>query len=120
MQSYNCVVKLPKEEFESIVYQKLNSLPKEIREKLENIEVFVEPDPPAPAILGFYHGVPFPHRKTPAYSFVLPDKIILYQNPIERMCRNRDALEKKVEEVLLHEIGHYLGLGEAELRKLKI
>lgn len=114
------LVHLTKKEFEDIVYQKLTSLPKEIRRRLENIEIFVESEPSIPSILGLYQGIPFPRRKTPAYSLVLPDKIILYQHSIEKICQNKESLEKKIEEVLLHEIGHYLGLNERQLRKLNI
>jgi len=109
---------ISKEKFEEIVYKKLNSLPEEIKKKLENIEFFVEEEAPNYSILGLYHGIPFPRRKNPGYSLVLPDRIILYKKNIEKGCSNEDEIEKKIEKVLLHEIGHYLGLNEYQLRKM--
>jgi predicted Zn-dependent protease with MMP-like domain len=50
----------------------------------------------------------------------MPDKIVLFKNSIERGCRTRHELEKRIETVLLHEIGHYLGLNEYDLRKLNL
>ena len=111
---------ISKEEFEKIVYQKLESLPKFFLEKLENIEIFVEEKPFSQNVLGLYQGVPFPHRKNPGYSFVMPDKIILYKKIIERGCRNKKDIEEKIETVLFHELGHYLGLNEYQLRKMNL
>jgi len=113
-------MKLTKEEFEKIVYQKLGNLPKFFLKKLENIEIFVEEKPFSQNVLGLYHGIPFPRRKNPGYSFVMPDKIILYKNTIERGCKNKKDIEKKIETVLFHEIGHYLGLNEYQLRKMNL
>ena len=113
-------MKLTKKEFEEIVYQKFNKLPKRILKKLENIEIFVEDKPPSSNILGIYHGVPFPYRKSSGYSLIMPDKIILFKNPIEQQCINKKKIEEKIEKVLFHEVGHYLGLGEKSLRKLKL
>ncbi len=111
-------MEISKKEFEEIVCEKLQKLPKQIQEKLENIEFFVEESSPSYTILGFYHGVPFPKRKTPAYSFVLPDRIVLYKKNIEMGCKTKEEITKKIEEVLLHEIGHYLGLNEYQLKKI--
>lgn len=111
-------MKISKEKFEEIVSKKLLKLPDEIKKKLENIEFFVEEKEFSPNVLGFYHGVPFPKRKNPGYSLVLPDKIVLFKKNIERRCRTETELEERIEKVLLHEIGHYLGLNEYQLRKM--
>jgi len=113
-------MKISKEKFEKIVERELLGLPKEIRDRLENIEFFVEENPESPNILGFYHGIPYPCRKNPGYTLVMPDKIILFKSTIERDCRTERELEEKIRKVLLHEIGHYLGLSERELRKLSL
>lgn len=107
-----------RDEFENIVYQKFEALPTELRERLENVALMVENAPRRSRLLGLYHGVPFPRRKTGGYSLVLPDRIILYQEPIEDNCRTMEELENRIEQVLHHEIGHYLGLGENQLRFL--
>ncbi|HOM27419.1 MAG TPA: metallopeptidase family protein [bacterium] len=112
-------MKISKEKFEEIVYQKFMKIPKEIRDKIENVAIIIE-DSPQPNFFGLYHGVPFPKRKTPAYSLVLPDRIIIYKESIEKYCRTEEEIEKMIEKVLLHEIGHYLGLDENSLKKLDL
>lgn len=109
---------ISKEELEEIVYQKLENLPEPFREKLENIEFFVE-EGDKKNLLGLYHGVPFSERKSSAYNLILPDKIIIFKGPLESICRTREEIEEKVEEILLHEIGHYFGFDEEQLRKLQ-
>lgn len=110
-------MKISKEKFEEIVYQKFLKIPKRIRERIENLEIIIE-EKPSIKFLGLYHGVPFPKRKTSSYSLILPDRIILFKRDIENNCDTEGEIEKMIEKVLFHEIGHYLGLNEKELRKL--
>ncbi|HOL21558.1 MAG TPA: metallopeptidase family protein [bacterium] len=110
---------MTKEEFERIVAKKIDILPDVIKQRLENVEFFVE-EASNPSLLGLYQGIPFPKRRNPGYSLVMPDKIILFKENIERGCRTREELEKRIERVLFHEIGHYLGLDEKDLRKLNL
>jgi len=110
---------ITKEEFEEIVAEKRESLPDVIKSRIDNVEFFVE-EGTSPNLLGLYHGIPYPKRKNPGYSLVMPDKITLFKKPIERGCRTRKELEKRIETVLFHEIGHYLGLDEDDLSKLNL
>ncbi|MCM8803808.1 MAG: metallopeptidase family protein [Candidatus Omnitrophica bacterium] len=110
-------MKISKEKFEEIVYQKFMKIPEKIREKIENLEIIVEGTPNL-NLLGLYHGIPFQKRKSPLYSLVLPDRIVIFKESIEKNCKTEEELENLIEKVLLHEIGHYLGLNEKELRKL--
>ncbi len=114
--------------FEQIVAIALESLPDFFRERLENIEVTVENWPDSytlqlakvrhPAeLLGFYHGVPLAQRSL-GYNLVLPDKITLYQQPIEMRCRTREELCAMVSHVLKHEIAHHFGLDDQQLREI--
>ncbi|MCM8762156.1 MAG: metallopeptidase family protein [Candidatus Omnitrophica bacterium] len=112
-------MKITKTEFEEIMAEKFDKLPDIIKTRLENVEFFVE-ESDAPYLLGLYHGIPFPKRKNPGYSLVMPDKIILFKGSIEKGCRTREELEEKIEKVLFHEIGHYLGLDEDQLKKLNL
>ena len=68
-------------------------------------------------LLGFYHGVPQTHR-THNYGLVLPDKISLYQRPIELRCRTLAQARVLVGQVLRHEIAHHFGLDDARLREI--
>ncbi|HOK79696.1 MAG TPA: metallopeptidase family protein [bacterium] len=108
-------MEIEKKELEEIVYQKLKKLPEFFQRKLENVEFFVE-DGHSTKFLGLYHGVPFGKRTN--YNLVMPDKIIIYRRAFESACKNKKELEKKVEEVLLHEIGHYFGFDEQQLKNL--
>ncbi|MCS7181440.1 MAG: metallopeptidase family protein [bacterium] len=112
-------MKLSKEKFEEIVYRKFMEIPEKIRKKIENLEIIIESSSHS-NILGLYHGVPFPKRKTTAYSLILPDRIIIFKENIEKHCKTNEELEEMVEKVLLHEIGHYLGLDEKTLKELDI
>ena len=116
------------EQFEDLVVSALNDLPEEFRRKLDNIDVVVEDEPSEDVLnqagvkypntlLGLYHGVPL-NKRGRRYANVLPDKITLFQKPIESLCRNEEELKEKVREVVIHEIGHYFCLSEDELREI--
>ena len=113
-------------EFEELVADALDDLPEEFLQKLDNIDIVVEDEPseddlerlgirPPNTLLGLYHGVPR-NRRGRGYASVLPDKITIYKKPIESLCRNDEELKEKVREVVIHEIGHYFGLSEREIR----
>jgi len=120
---------MKKEEFEKLVEEALARIPRKFRKYLDNIAVIVEKQPsreiyertgstPLSTILGHYHGVPFKHRG-PFYGNIPPDVIVIYQKPIEAICSTEEEIKKKVQEVVFHEVGHYFGLKEDELRKIE-
>jgi len=116
--------------FHQLILRALQDLPAEFRRKMENVEILVEDWPPRErrrvrggrrgggSLLGLYHGYPLKERGT-WYGNVLPDQITIYQGPIEQICRNEKEMEEQVREVVLHEIGHYFGLEEEELRAIE-
>ena len=122
-------MKLSRREFEEVVVLALKRLPKFFRKKMKNVDVVVEDRASRELLsemglrspfelLGLYQGVPLDRRGF-YYGNVLPDKITLFQIPIESMCQIREELEDKVREVVIHEVGHYFGLSDEKLRELE-
>ena len=120
---------LSRDEFEILVSKALEELPKKFRDRLENIVVVVEDDPPRDILhqlglkspqrlLGLYQGVPLKHRGI-RYGNVLPDQIVIYQRPIEALARTRRELLQQIRRTVMHEIGHYFGLAETDLREIE-
>lgn len=114
---------LTKEEFEQLVETALRRLPRVFREKIaqENIVVLVEDEPKREIrnktkglILGLFHGVPRTLKSVEGFYY--PDRIILYQKNIEAVCSTEQEIEHEVIQVVKHEVGHYFGLDENELK----
>jgi predicted Zn-dependent protease with MMP-like domain len=122
-------MKLTREEFEEAVVSALKKLPKFVKEKMENVDVAVEDRAPqdllsemglhSPSeLLGLYQGVPLDRRGF-YYGNVLPDKITLFQIPIESICKTKEEIKEKIREVVIHEVGHYFGLDDERLWELE-
>jgi predicted Zn-dependent protease with MMP-like domain len=120
---------MERDKFEALVVRAIDNLPPEFQRKLENVDILVE-DWPTPAqlrkikqsyptqLLGLYQGVP-QTRRGQGYGLVLPDKVSIFQKPIEAQCRSSDEIEAKIEEVVRHEIAHHFGLDDKTLRKIE-
>jgi predicted Zn-dependent protease with MMP-like domain len=119
---------MDRHEFEQLVAEALDGLPEDIQRMLENVEVTVAnlPSPadlssaglqPGQLLFGLYQGVPRTHR-TSHYGLVLPDKITIYQQPIERVYRTPEAIRTQVRKTVLHELAHHMGISEGRLREL--
>lgn len=109
---------MTKEQFEEIVRDSLKQLPKILRDKLINVELVIEDSPiPQESLLGLYQGVPLKKRGV-WYGNVLPDKITLFKVNIENFGKTEQDIKKIIYDVLLHEIGHYFGFDEEELRTM--
>ena len=120
---------MEREQFERLVEEALAGLPQKFKKYIENVVVIVEDYPSgetrrkvgasrSSSILGLYHGVPFKHRG-PYYGNIPPDVIVIYQKPIEDICETEEELKEKVQDVVLHEVGHYFGMSDAELHRLE-
>lgn len=120
---------MDKKRFEQLVDAALESLPQAFKQRLENITVIVEDKPsqdvlrrmgipPGHVIFGLYHGVPYT-RRGPFYGNIPPDVIVIYQEPIVRFSTTEEDIKQKVQDVVLHEVGHYFGLDEKDLRKIE-
>ncbi len=118
---------MEKEKFESIILNTLENLPDRFKQKIKNLSIVIEDERISPIpenkkgagtgyTLGLYQGVPYVHK--PGTISMLPDKITIYKKSLEKISRNDKELEKNIRRVLLHELGHYFGLGEEKLKKL--
>ncbi|MEX0774787.1 MAG: metallopeptidase family protein [Phycisphaeraceae bacterium] len=128
--------------FDELFDSVLAELPEHIHALLEEVPVVVE-DYPSPALMhelgldarrsdlcGLHSGIALTHRSV-EHSGVLPDRIMLFREPIIRLAGRRRArgrwgkgsvdsgeLERQIRITLLHEIGHHFGLDEDDLREL--
>jgi predicted Zn-dependent protease with MMP-like domain len=112
-------LELTEDEFEKIVIAELDELPDEMVEGLENL-VFVTEARPADGsldLLGLYEGVALTERDS--YGFgELPDRIVLYREPLLAVAEDLDELRDEIHITLVHEIAHYYGIDDDELHRL--
>jgi predicted Zn-dependent protease with MMP-like domain len=106
-------------EFDDLVSEALDSLPDDISSLMSNVAVVVEDEPPPGLpLLGLYTGVPLT-RRTSWYGAVPPDKITIYQGPLERhFGHDPDVLRNQVRRVVVHEVAHHFGISDERLREL--
>jgi predicted Zn-dependent protease with MMP-like domain len=112
---------MDRKRFEKLVEQSIENLPEVFRRKLTNVAIIVEDLPPKEAeagmlLLGLFHGVPRTEKSV--FFSTPPDEIFLYQQNIEAVCSSDEEIRWQVRSTLLHELGHYFGLNEDELRNL--
>jgi predicted Zn-dependent protease with MMP-like domain len=103
-------------EFDQVVERALARIPRRFRRRLQNVALVVEPEPPRPGLLGLYRGRPMTRRSV-FESFAMPDQITIYQGPHERMAHSREQLEQMVADTVWHEIAHYFGMDEGQVRR---
>jgi predicted Zn-dependent protease with MMP-like domain len=101
------------------VQDALDSLPSELQERMSNVEIVVEDEPPpGQPLLGLYQGVPLTRRGS-QYGGVLPDKITIYSGPLIRLYgQDPERLRTEVIRVLLHEIAHHFGISDERLLEI--
>jgi predicted Zn-dependent protease with MMP-like domain len=120
---------IDRERFQEMVVRAVNELPEEFLSQLHNLDIIVEDRPNISQrrmagtgsgynLLGLYEGVP-QTRRGRGYGMVLPDKITIFQGPIEAQCRSEDEVEAEVRRVVRHEIAHHFGISDARLRELE-
>jgi predicted Zn-dependent protease with MMP-like domain len=120
---------MTREHFQRLVVEAVALIPRRFRREMKNLALVVE-DEPAPDLLaemevedgdtlyGLYQGTPLPER-TWAYGNSLPDKITLFQGPIEEDCDDEDEVRAVIGETLIHEVGHYFGMSEEEIEEIE-
>ena len=117
-------------EFEATVREAIAGIPDGLRSRLENVEVVVadwptEDElenagvPPGYTLFGLYTGVPLTER-TSGYHMVLPDRITIFQGPLEDACRDLDDLREEIRSTVIHEFAHHFGLTDDDLHRLGV
>jgi len=115
--------------FRELVDEALAGIPPRFREAMKNIAIVIEDEPtleelaevgiePPDTLLGLYQGTPLTERQW-AHGNVLPDKITLFQGPIEDSSEDEDDVVVAIGETLIHEVGHYFGLSEEEIEDIE-
>jgi predicted Zn-dependent protease with MMP-like domain len=115
--------------FRELVDEALAGIPARFRDAMKNIAIVIEDEPtaeeleevgiePPDTLLGLYQGTPLTERQW-AHGNVLPDKITLFQGPIEDSSEDEDDVVVAIGETLIHEVGHYFGLSEEEIEDIE-
>ncbi len=105
--------------FEELVEEALGDLPDWVQERLDNVAVVVEEEPPEedPDLLGLYEGVPLTDRGQD-YFGVLPDRIRLFRSTIEEEAEDEEDVKQVVQETVVHEVAHFFGISDERLHEL--
>lgn len=115
--------------FEKLVAEAVFLIPSRFRREMKNLALVVEDEPspellaemeiePPDSLYGLYQGVPITER-TWDFGNQLPDRITIYQKPIEEDCDDEDDMRAVIGETLIHEVGHYFGLSEEEIEEIE-
>ena len=115
--------------FEGLVQDALQTIPQRFRRAMKNLAIVVEDEPaadllremeiePPDTLLGLYQGIPLTERRWD-YGNALPDRILLFQGPLERESDDEVDLVVAIGETLIHEVGHYFGLSEEEIEEIE-
>ena len=118
---------MKREHFVKVVEEALDSLPQEFRSRIKNVAILVEDFPPNQSppqleqkrrlLLGIFHGVPATKKSVFDLS-TGPAHIVLYQKNIEAVCSSEAEVRQQIRQTLMHELGHYFGMTEEQLRNV--
>jgi predicted Zn-dependent protease with MMP-like domain len=120
---------MTRDRFTTLVEEALREIPRRFRDAMKNVAVVVEDEPspelledmemePGDTLFGLYHGTPLTERDS-HYGNTLPDRISIYQRPIEEACEDEEDIRQCVAETVIHEFGHYFGLSEEEIEDIE-
>jgi predicted Zn-dependent protease with MMP-like domain len=115
--------------FERVVAEALSTIPRRFRGAISNLAIVIEDEPapelleemeiePPDTLLGLYQGTPLTERPW-NYGNALPDRILLFQGPLERESDDEEDLVEAIGETLIHEVGHYFGMSEEEIEEIE-
>lgn len=122
-------LRIARARFSELVNDALGLIPSRFRAQMTNLALVVEDEPDAATLLdvgveppdslyGLYQGVPLTERSW-SHGGYPPDRITLYQRPIEEDCDDEDEVRDVIGETLIHEIGHFFGLSEEEIEAIE-
>lgn len=120
---------MTRDRFERLVEEAVRDIPPQFQEAMKNVAVVIEDEPspdiledlevePGDTLFGLYQGTPLPQRSWD-YGNALPDRISIYQRPIESSCHDDDEIRDCVAETVIHEFGHYFGMSEEEIEEIE-
>ena len=119
---------MERRDFEKLVSEAVSALPEQFLSQLDNVEIVVE-DFASDEILhyegmesgydllGYYEGIPLTERGE-AGEPLLPDRITIFQKPIEALAEDRADLVSEIQRTVVHEVAHYFGIDEDRLEEL--
>ena len=113
-------------DFDGLVAEALARIPARFRRRMKNVALMVEAEPSSEqlargrvprggTLLGLYEGRPLTRRSV-FEPFAMPDRIVIFQGPHERLAHSREHLAQMVAATVWHEIAHYFGMNEAQVR----
>lgn len=116
-------------QFERLLRDAIDSIPVRFRKRMTNVAVVVEDEPspellremdlePPDSLFGLYQGTPLTDRPWD-FGNALPDRITIYQQPIEEACRTDNEIVATIGETLIHEVGHYFGMSEEQIEEIE-
>jgi predicted Zn-dependent protease with MMP-like domain len=120
---------MTRDRFVQLVEEALREIPSRFRNEMRNVAVVVEAEPPAhvleemeigpgDTLFGLYQGTPLLERGW-GYGNALPDRISIYQIPIEDACADDEEIRDCVAETVIHEFGHYFGMSEEQIEEIE-
>jgi len=111
---------LSTEQFHEAVADALDRIPDELAQLMSNVAVLIEEEPPPgePDLLGLYEGTPLTERDGWWEAGSLPDRIMIFKGPLERMCQDREDLREEIAVTVVHEVAHHFGVDDARLHEL--
>lgn len=120
---------MTREAFRRLVSEAIDSIPLAFAERVRNLAIVIEDEPsaalleemaiePPDTLLGLYQGTPLPERRWD-HGNDLPDRILLFQGPIEDDAEEDGDVVGVIGETLIHELGHYFGLSEDEIMAIE-
>jgi predicted Zn-dependent protease with MMP-like domain len=118
-----------KEAFTKLVEEALREMPRRFRKAIRNVAIVVEEEPSrdildemeiddGDTLFGLYQGTPLTQRGW-GYGNSLPDRISIYQKPIEEACADEDEIRDCIAETVIHEFGHYFGMSEEQIEEIE-